>query len=282
MNKKIYRNYDTSQFVDADNELTGVIPEIAYPQKPTWDVYYFDGEGEPLNLTGLTFRAAIDNDFDQETNVMSRSTSLMIDTSQAALGLLRVTHDMDTAKAYSVLNAAEDGVEPVFFEIVGVDSLGDEKFFDHMDINARMPIDAQGATEPPPESATLWADKTWVEAAFEKIRSAAVAVDFKTAQLNTVFTVPTGKLFISKQAFVICTAITGSGTPHSFKWLANSAALSAARQSDNAVQYDMDETELVPGRVYPAGTVIKLEVTAASTFTTHSGKAVIEGVMLNA
>lgn len=107
-------------------------------------------------------------------------------------------------------------------------------------------------------------------------------VALKTAQQNTVYTVPSDKLFKPKFGEVMCKSVDTPGTAPSGKWLADSTELMSARVLSNVnTQYETEEDELNNSKYWPAGTVFKFEVTSASTATTHTGKAILKGELID-
>ena len=106
-------------------------------------------------------------------------------------------------------------------------------------------------------------------------------VDFTIAQQNTVYTVPPGTKFKPDVGEILTDTITGIATPPTYKWLANSTDLmSASLATMNAVN-EFETDNLNAQQYWPAGTVIKMEVTIAGTSTTHTGKAILKGVLVN-
>lgn len=185
MNQKIYRNWDTKKTVDANNAVSGVLLNIAYPQKPTWDIYYRDNDKEPVDLSGYIFRAAMDTDFDDQTDVMSRSTYDMVDVSQAAIGIIKVTNDSDNARFRSQVNGIKGGVRQVTFQIYGCRPGEDEDFTDTFMVNAMMPVDPYGATLPPPAGGVTWASQLWVESRIREGREIQFSIDGATLWHST-------------------------------------------------------------------------------------------------
>lgn len=108
------------------------------------------------------------------------------------------------------------------------------------------------------------------------------SVSFKTVQENTVYTVPAGKKFKPTTGDILTDTITGAATPPTYKWKADAADLMGATVATmNAVgQFESDGLD--PTIYYPAGTLIKMEITVAGTSTTHTGKAIIKGILIDA
>ena len=107
-------------------------------------------------------------------------------------------------------------------------------------------------------------------------------VNLKTVQQNTVYTVPSDKLFKPIFGEVMGKSIDTPGTAPTGKWLADSTDLMTARVLTNVnTQYDSETNELNNSKYWPAGTVFKFEVTSASTATTHTGKAILKGELID-
>lgn len=111
-------------------------------------------------------------------------------------------------------------------------------------------------------------------------QSTTLDVDFTNAEDNTVYTVPTGKKFYPKLGIQVTDTITGSGTQHSYKWMVDAVDLMPEEQSSMVLANDLDVDGL-DAKFYPAGSVVKLSITTGSTYTTHTGKAILQGVLAN-
>jgi hypothetical protein len=103
------------------------------------------------------------------------------------------------------------------------------------------------------------------------------SVNCKSAADTTIFTVPTGKKFLLKIVASDCLSITGSGTAHKFKIYADAVEVVPEQQSIHAAENDCDEISVAFNKTFVAGTVIKVTITNASTFTTHTAKFMIFG-----
>ena len=118
------------------------------------------------------------------------------------------------------------------------------------------------------------------DARYEPI-SPPVSVDFKIVQENTVYTVPAGKIFKPAIGDVLTTEITGAATLFSYKWIADSTDLMPEMQATNNAVGEFVSDNLNAQKYWPSGTIIKMEVTIADTSTTHTGKAIIKGVLID-
>jgi len=112
------------------------------------------------------------------------------------------------------------------------------------------------------------------------IPSSSVNIDFTVAQQNNVYTVPSGKKFYPETGILLTDTITGTSTPPTYKWLADSTDLMTATVATMSTVND-GEVDILDSKFYPAGTIIKMEVTSAGTSTTHTGKAILRGVLIN-
>lgn len=231
MNQKIYRNWDTKKTVDANNAVSGVLLNIAYPQKPTFDIVYRNDNKTPIDLSSLTFRAAIDTDFDTATDVMSRTVVGQVDMTQAALGIIKVPNNADNARFYSQVNGQRNGVRQVTFQIYGYNALGEEEFFDTMTVNAVMPVDPLGATLPPPDPDVEWASRSWADARYLKAVSGTqvtLADDAQTA-INILDKTLARKATI--EMYVVHSTGLLDYMPFTISWFGSTAYLQPAANS---------------------------------------------------
>lgn len=232
MNQKIYRNWDTKKTVDVNNAVSGVLLNIAYPQKPTFEIAYRDDSKQPIDLSSLTFRAAIDTDFDTTTDVMSRTVVGQVDMTQAALGIIKVPNNADNARFYSQVNAQKNGVRQATFQIYGYNSLGEEEFFDTMTVNAIMPVDPLGATEPPPDPEVEWASRSWADARYLKTVSGTqvTLTDNQQTAINILDKTLARKATI--EMYVLSSTGLRDYMPFAISWFGSAASLQPAADSN--------------------------------------------------
>lgn len=286
MNTQIYRNFDRRQFQDANGKAVNSIPEIAYPTQPIWKIVYRERDNAVKDMSAIvSWRAAIDYDFATATDPMSRSTPAMIisATDEDGETTISVKNDADSAPFLAAVTGQKNGERVVWFELEGYDADGESVFYDRFHCKAIMPMDPQGATEPPPDQITLWSSKAWAYALFGPRGFYYTGeVDCKVADPagTHIYTVKTGGRFILKQIFDTCETLTGSGTPHTYKIMADDVEILPAKISGHAAVNDLDEDHMAYGKYLPAGTVIKVVITNASTFPAHTAKFAVAGWLM--
>ena len=146
------------------------VPEITFSTMPEWTIQFCtveNGKLTPLNLTGAAaWRAAIDHDYDPETDPLCRSLNDQIDQSDAAAGKIKIRLNANTA---AFLAAVKDVRScDAWFELWGLDQQGQAIHYCKFKIRALMPLDPSSGTEPE-EVEAIWADRTWVEARIQGI-----------------------------------------------------------------------------------------------------------------
>jgi len=104
------------------------------------------------------------------------------------------------------------------------------------------------------------------------------AVDFTASALTVVFTVPTGKIFRPCEGQLLNVTVEDPGDPAGYRWLADAAELVTGQHSASAGAVTVDD---LSGTYYPAGTVFGLEVVTPGTSTTHNGKAILIGDLID-
>ena len=151
----LYYNYNTRVICDAAGDPVSDTPELYYTTKPTWTIKVL---GNPDFSQIVTMRAAVDVDFDANTEVMCRTLSE---------GISRVDNEFKvdlntlTTRFFDQVN----GKDPISakFELVGINAAGDSSFYLIFPILVGTTLDPDlPITElPAPE---LAADKAYVEA----------------------------------------------------------------------------------------------------------------------
>jgi hypothetical protein len=209
------------------------------------------------------------------TPPMCRILNANIDSSAAASGIIVVTMNSYTWPFYyAVVNSEEIAA---YFELKRYVS-GNLKYWFKFQIRACMQVDP--GTGSPGSPATQFFTAAQCLSLFPpKYAFWTANINVKSTGDTTIFTVPAGYQFIPKNFFSICAAITGSGTAHKFKLKADSTEL-YTKQSAHAAAYDTDEDAINLGKAYAAGTIFKVNISTGSTFTTHTAKFVLEGIMI--
>ncbi len=109
-------------------------------------------------------------------------------------------------------------------------------------------------------------------------------IDFKVAATHTLFTVPTDKAYIVDKISDRTDVISGGGVAHSYKVKTDapldisSVFLSASVAVDQISREDIQHDFII----LPAGTIIQVEITNGSTFTTHDGRFILSGRLVDA
>lgn len=282
MNKLLY--YDKSNEWRCNSDGTRNISKfkVAYNESPTLVYNVFSSGTTPDPLTGVVAAEwVIANDFKND-GVMCRTLNADIDLSGIASGLVSVPTDTFKAEFLAVVTGRQ--YTPAYMRLKLLDAAGKTVFTILDEIQAVMDIDPGGG------SVLTVPANTYTQAQIDAFilscqpkESFSASVSLKTAQSNVLFIVPAGKLFRPTHTEIITTAITGPATLPTFHFLAGATSLFAARLSENTgAVYGADIDELGGATYYPAGTIFYMEITVAGTSTTHTGKALIKGVMADA
>lgn len=106
-------------------------------------------------------------------------------------------------------------------------------------------------------------------------------INFKNTGETSIFTVPTGYLFLIDRMEVVTTSISSAGTAPSVRFgkSGSSAAFLSATQSQSNSQGARHVIDS-PQDGESAGTVVTFGVTSASTATTHKGFAIVRGYLV--
>ena len=145
--KSLYINFNTSELTDTTGAKVNAWPTLTYYSCPTWELNFGvpneSGFLSPVDLTEATaWHAAVDTDFDSNTDPMVRTLSDKIDDSGAASGILKVELDTATSSFFNKINGKER--LPATFEIRGLDS-SDKVIYDyHFKIYALGAVDPMG------------------------------------------------------------------------------------------------------------------------------------------
>lgn len=111
-----------------------------------------------------------------------------------------------------------------------------------------------------------------------------VTIDATATGQTAVYRVPTGKKFIVLDGYTRCTAVSGSGTAHQAQWGENADTdqLTAAKQSNQSAVDNVDRYVFSGANVFDAGEVVEIGIPTASTYTTHTIKATVTGLLIDA
>lgn len=154
-NKQININFNNGSLIDETGAILMTVPTISYKANPTWELHFVtvaeDGAITPVNLTSATaWHAAIDTDFDSDTDPMVRTLDTGIDHSDALSGILKVSLNAATSSFYEKVNKKER--VQAYFEVRGIDG-EDKVIYDyHFRTYALGAIDPEGGEPLPIES----------------------------------------------------------------------------------------------------------------------------------
>ena len=106
-------------------------------------------------------------------------------------------------------------------------------------------------------------------------------VNFKTVQETSIFTVPSGYMFLIDTMEVVTTAASGSGDAPTMRF--GNTGYSAAYYDPSVISSSSVGARHViehPQNGAVAGTVVTVGVTVASALTSHSGVGIVTGYLL--
>jgi len=103
-------------------------------------------------------------------------------------------------------------------------------------------------------------------------------IDFTTTGTTDILTVPAGRIFWVVFCMDVTGVITGGGVAHSYKIKTDSAVdiIPSDLSLSNAL-LNFSRREAADNIALAAGEKVQVEITVASTFTTHTGKFYIHG-----
>lgn len=163
MSAKIIRYHYNSQFLaDESGARLNATPILTYKEQPVWEIHALSsaagGGVSTIDLSSpVSWRAAVDTDFDYNSPPMCRSLASDIDAADAANGVIRVSLDADTITFRDKVNNSNN--TRAWFELQGFDSLGRRRCYVRFPITASSIIDSDDeSTLLPPSDA---ASKSW-------------------------------------------------------------------------------------------------------------------------
>ena len=162
----LYYNTTAQCRVDENNTRIAAKPIIHYGACPTWELHFFSGDpGETPEVVDLSdivsWRAAVDSDWNSSTEPMCRTLDADIDASQAADGIIAVPVNANTQRYQTVVSGKQS--VGAWFELRGFDDQGNVTLVVLLNITCSNSIDPDGGAEPEPvdnDTATM----TWVKA----------------------------------------------------------------------------------------------------------------------
>ena len=286
--KTLYYDIDKNCLIYSDGVRNPVFPEIGYNENPTWEIQVKRvsvlGVVSAVDVSDATvwqFDIAPTANFNDNTKDNWCTTlDANVDKTNSATGILIPLIDSNTSEFLAGIGAGTESKQ-AWAELSGYTAGGYKKYRFRFEVRAKGSIASSGSPSGAAESYPTWSE---ADASYEPIASFVQAsCNFKTVQQNIVGVVPTGKLFRPTQAELLCTAITGPSTLPTFKWLADAEELTTARIALNiGTVFNADIDELGGVTYYPAGTNFYMEITSGSASTTHTGKSILKGVMIDA
>jgi len=163
----IYYDVNSESRVDSSggNSITDL--KLKYQSHPTWRIYFKKvdkgaGTITALDVSGaVAWKAAVDDDFDSDSEPMCRTLNENIDASQAALGIIDVPLDADTS-TFALAIGTADKKREIYFELRGLDVSGEEIHSALIKIIALNIVDPN--TGDPPDPPSDYYTKTQVDA----------------------------------------------------------------------------------------------------------------------
>jgi hypothetical protein len=286
--KTLYYDIDHNYLVNLDSTRNTLFPEVGFNENPTWAIGI-----KTVSPTGTV--AAVDvsdapvwqfdvgpaiNFNDSTKTNWCTTLDANIDKTNVATGILVPEIDSNTVEFLAGIGAGTES-KSAFAELSGYTAGGYKKYRFRWEIRVKGSIASSGTPTGPADAYPTWSE---ADASYEPICSFVQGnCNFKAEQQNVVGVIPTGKLFRPTGAELLCTAISGAATLPSYQWLAGAAELTAEAVALNiGTVLHADRDELGGVTYYPAGTIFYCEITSAGTSTTHTGKLIIKGVMINA
>lgn len=150
--KTFYIDIDKNRFISEQGGMLTEWPTIAYGACPNWTIRFVRpdtmGNLQPIDVTEATaWHAAVDVDFNKNTQPMIRTLDADIDKSQAASGILQLPLNANT-ETFEQKIGNRNSLQ-AYFEIRGYDTSGYVIYDYRMNIYALGAVDPQGA-EPLP------------------------------------------------------------------------------------------------------------------------------------
>ena len=162
----LYYNTTAQCRVDEFNTRIAAKPVLHYGACPVWDLHFYSGDPgetpEAVDLSDIvSWRAAVDSDWNSSTEPMCRTLAADIDSSQAEDGIISVPVNANTQRYLSAVT----GKQSIggWFELRGFDDQGNVSLVVQLNITCGNSIDPTGGAEPEPvdnDTATM----TWVRA----------------------------------------------------------------------------------------------------------------------
>jgi hypothetical protein len=127
---------------------------LGYQSSPTWDIKFVSVDMDEGTVTDLdvsdavAWKAAVDDDFDHDSDPMCRTLNVDIDSSLAADGI--ISPRLDAATATFLAAVGESETIRAWFELQGLDGAGAVIYEARFEVVATNALDPSGGTPPDP------------------------------------------------------------------------------------------------------------------------------------
>ena len=251
-----------------------------------------NADGTPVtDLFNLndTFSLAIAEDFDHGTTVLS-------DTDDSGFNVPAHRSDLDVVNGkisvllngfktefIDFLDKKREEILNVQIKVFNVSETNQKKVMSFF-INGKNVLE-RGALGPgePVENFFTKAETLALIAVLKPIQTNNI--DFKVSATHDLLSVPTDAAYIIDDFSDRTDTISGSGTPHSFKLITDLGPtdLTSIILSDSNSLNTISRVSVQHGKIIvPPGTKIQAVITDPSTFTTHEGRFVLHGRLVDA
>ena len=175
----LYYNTTAQCRVDEFNTRVVAKPVIHYGACPTWVLHFFSGDTsetpEPVDLSNIvSWRAAVDSDWNSSTEPMCRTLAADIDSSRKAQGIISVPVNANTQRYLTVVNGKQSVA--AWFELRGFNAQGNVELVVLINIICSNSIDPDGGAEPQPVDNDT-ASMTWVSALVNPLADRVAALE---------------------------------------------------------------------------------------------------------
>lgn len=183
----LYYNTTVQCRVDEFNTRIAAKPVIHFGACPTWVLHFYSGDAGdspvPIDLSDIvSWRAAVDSDWNSSTEPMCRTLAADIDSSRKAEGIISVPVNANTQRYLSVV----DGKQSVagWFELRGFNGSGNVAMVALLNITCSNSIDPDGGAAPGPvdnDTATM----TWVRSLVDPLAVRVSALEDAVGYFET-------------------------------------------------------------------------------------------------
>lgn len=155
------------KLVNSTGEVDNTELRIAYQEAPVWEIIFgvadrTAGTFTPIDVSAaVAWKAAVDDDFNHDTDPMVRTLNADIDSSSAGSGIIVVSMDANTATFLAAV-ADKDELRTVKFDLSGLNASLGLAYYAKFAIVADNTLDPSGGD--PPEPVGNYYTKTEVDA----------------------------------------------------------------------------------------------------------------------